>query len=100
MVEARSAARRGHWVADADRGAGLTVTGGGALSRVGETSPEVALSALLDWGSTGEQGSEPILPTTPCILIFGGCYRHRPPFAGLSTRQVPRWSLTCTTVDR
>ena len=22
-------------------------------------------------------------------------YRHRPPFAGLSTMQVPRWSLTC-----
>ena len=24
------------------------------------------------------------------------CYRHRPPFAGFSARQVPRWSLTCT----
>ena len=33
MVETRSAALWGHWVADADRGAGLTVTGGGALSR-------------------------------------------------------------------
>ena len=39
MVEARSAALWGHWVADVDRGAGLTVIGGGELSRVGETSP-------------------------------------------------------------
>ena len=61
MVEARSAALWGHWVADADRGAGLTVTGGGALSRVGETSPEVSLSAPIDWGSTGAGGSEPVL---------------------------------------
>ena len=36
------------------------------------------------------------LPTTPCIIILRGCYRHRPPFAGFSTRQVPRWPLTCT----
>ena len=34
MVEARSAALWGYWVADADCGASLTVTGGGALSRV------------------------------------------------------------------
>ena len=40
MVEARSAALWGHWVADVDRGAGLTVTGGRALTRVGETSPK------------------------------------------------------------
>ena len=24
-----------------------------------------------------------------------GCYRHSPPLAGLSTMQVPRWSLDC-----
>ena len=60
MVEARSAALCGHWVADADRGAGLTVTGGGALSLVGETSPKVALSAPIHWGSTGARGSEPV----------------------------------------
>ena len=61
VAEARSAALWGHWVTDADRGAGLTVTGGGALSRVGETSPEVALSAPIDWGSTGAGGPEPVL---------------------------------------
>ena len=48
MVKARSAAYRGHWFADAGREVGLTVTGGGALSRVGETSLEVALSAPID----------------------------------------------------
>ena len=61
MVEARSAALWGHWVADAGRGAGLPVTGGGALSRMSETSPEVALFAHIDWGSTGARGSEPVL---------------------------------------
>ena len=61
MIEARSAALWGHWVTDADRGAGLTVTGGGALSRVGETSPEMALSAPIDWGPTRARGSEPVL---------------------------------------
>ena len=61
MVEAHSAALRGHWVADADRGAGLTVTGGGILSRVGETSPEVPLSAPIEWGSTRARGSGPVL---------------------------------------
>ena len=61
MVEARSAALRGHWVADADRGAGLTVTGGGTLSHVGETSPEVSLSASIEWESTGARGSGPVL---------------------------------------
>ena len=61
MIEARSAAQWGHWVADADCGAGLIVTDGGALSRVGETSPEVALSVPIDWGSTGARGSEPVL---------------------------------------
>ena len=58
MVEAHCSPV-GHWVADEDRGAGLTVTGGGALSRVGETSPEVALSAPIDSGSSGARGSEP-----------------------------------------
>ena len=28
--------------------------------------------------------------------IKGLCCKHRPPFAGFSTRQVPRWSLTCS----
>ena len=84
MVEARSVALWGHWVADADRGAGLTVTGVGGLSGVGETSPEMALSASFDWRSTGAQGSEPVLldersessgrhwAYTPVALI-GGC---------------------------
>ena len=35
MIEARSAALWGHWVTDADRRAGLPVTGGRASSRVG-----------------------------------------------------------------
>ena len=61
MVEARSAALWGHWVADAERVAGLTVTSGGALSRVGETSPEVALSAPVDWVPTGARGSGPVV---------------------------------------
>ena len=61
MVEARSAALCGHWVTDADRVADLTVNGHGALSRGSETSPEIALSAPIDWGSTGERDSEPIL---------------------------------------
>ena len=30
------------------------------------------------------------------IVRLRGCYRHGPPFAGFSTRQVQRWSLTCT----
>ena len=61
MVEARSAALWGNCVAGADRGTGLTVTGGGAFSRVGKTSPEVSLSAPIDWGSTGARGSDPVL---------------------------------------
>ena len=72
MVEARSAALWEHWVADADRGAGLTVTEGGALSRVGETSTEVALSAPIDWGSTRARGSEPVLPTMPFLKELVG----------------------------
>ena len=33
------------------------------------------------------------------IIRLRGCYRHRPPFAGFSTRQqVPRCPLTCTRV--
>ena len=60
MVEAGSAVLWGHRVADADRGAGRTATGGGAFLRVGETSP-TALSAPIDWGSMGARGSEPVL---------------------------------------
>ena len=60
-VEARSSAHWGHWVADAGRGAGFTVTSFGALSRVGETSPQMALSASIDLGSTGARCSEPVL---------------------------------------
>ena len=48
MIDARCAALWGHWVADAGRGVRLTVTGGGALSHVGETSPEMAFSAFID----------------------------------------------------
>ena len=51
----------GHWVANADRWAGLTVTSGMALSRVDETMSEVALSAPIDWGLMGARGSEPVL---------------------------------------
>ena len=61
MVEARSAALGGQWVADANGWAGFTVTGGGALSRVGKTSPEMALSGPINWGSTEARGSEPVL---------------------------------------
>ena len=30
------------------------------------------------------------------IIRLRDCYRHSPHFAGVSTRQVPRWSLACT----
>ena len=60
-MEARSAAFWGHQVANAGRGGGLTVTGGGALSRVGEILPDVALSATISWDLTEARGSELVL---------------------------------------
>ena len=38
--------------------------------------------------------TNPVLPTTQCKIRLRGCYRHRPPLAGFSTRKVPRWPLT------
>ena len=35
------------------------------------------------------------LVTTISIIVLRSCYGHRPLFAGFSTWQVPRWSLTC-----
>ena len=34
-----------------------------------------------------------ILIFASCYNKVRGCYRHRPPFAGFSTRQIPCWSL-------
>ena len=73
IAEARSAALCGHWIADADRGACQPVTGVGALSRVGDTSPEVDLSAPIDWGSTWARGSEPVLLNN--IISIINCMR-------------------------
>ena len=61
MVEARSAALWGHQATDVDRGACLTVTGGGSLSCVGETSPKVALFTPIDRGPARAPDAKPVL---------------------------------------
>ena len=70
-------------------------SGGVAPESTARTGVKVALA-------TGQSGARPRrsspVPTNDmaCIIRLRGCYRHRPPFAGFSTRQVPRWSLTRT----
>ena len=65
---------------------------------VPELASYEAQLARAEWTSCPTCGGDvDVLPSTPCITRLWGCYKHRPPFAGFSTRQVPRWSLICIT---
>ena len=97
-----SMARGSSWVAPlVSEGRGEPVPGwfiggrGGGGRELAAYSTRKSGQWAIDGKNCEERMSKTV--TTPCtIIILRGCYRHRPPFAGFYTRQVPRWSLPCT----
>ena len=99
MVEARSAALWGHWVADARSGAGPTATGSDALSHVGETYSELSLSAPIEQKSMGATSELFLLdgrsessaqgPASNPVTLTGGC--------GVTTGSTGSFGSACST---